>query len=135
MRKMKPGLILIILLMLLMGLSSCDLFVSFFGTTIDDRIDAFNDDTAAGNISKLYTHFHSDTADYTSMKNDPGTYWFGSVFESGAQIINYSVSGTTVTGTETGSDQSCVVEMKREGLDYKMNKVYVGGVLEVKKVE
>lgn len=134
MKKMKLGLIVIVLL-LLMGLSSCDLFVSFFGTTIDDRIDAFNDDSSAGNLSKLYTHFHSDTVDRDSMKNDPVNYWNGTVFYNEAEIINYSVSGTTVNGIEDFGDQSCVVEMKREGLDYMMYHVDVDGSAVVRKIE
>jgi len=66
MKKMKIAMIFMVLLFLA-GLSSCDLFVSFFGTTIDDRIDAFRDDVESaqniGNYSNLYTHFHSDTID------------------------------------------------------------------------
>lgn len=115
MKKIKLFLVLIVLV-LLTGLSSCDLFVSFFGTTIDDRIEAFNDDVAAGNYSELKSHFHSDTVQRDDMTE---TYWTTKIqFANKTQIVNYSVSGTTVTGFEDYQGDEVVLAMKREGLDY-----------------
>jgi len=134
MTKKKLGLVLIVIV-LLAGFNSCDLFVSFFGTTIDERIDAFNDDVADANWNKLYTHFHSDTIDRDTMKNDPAGYWDSSPFWNGAEIVNFSVSGTTVTGIESFGDQGVTVEMKREGLDYMMYHLTVDGGFDIRKID
>lgn len=125
MKKTKLILILTVVF-LLAGLSSCDLFVNFFGTTIDERIDAFNDDAKDGNLSKLYTHFHSDTKERDDMKNDPDTYWYNSPMASENYIDSYSVSGDDVDGKMT-SDQDVNVKMKRDGLDYMMFEMTIDG--------
>src|SRR6056297_2499310 len=61
---------LLFLLTFLFTLGSCDMFINWFGTSIEARVEAFKDDLSAGNYSSLYKHFHSDTELRSSMKND-----------------------------------------------------------------
>jgi len=123
MKKIKTGLLLAILAALVFGMGSCDLF---FGTSIEERIEAFNDDVAAGNLSRLYTHFHPDTVDRDTMVNTPVTYWDNTPFGSGNQIASYSISGDTVTGSLSISG-TITVEMKKDGLDYMILSMTISG--------
>lgn len=120
MKKIKTGLLLLILTALVFGMGSCDLF---FGMSITERIDAFNDDVAAGNWSSLYTHFHPDTLERDDMTAE---YWSNTPFASGNQIVNYSVNGDTVSGSLSISG-TITVEMKKDGLDYMMYHVTIPG--------
>jgi len=132
MKKTKLILILTVVF-LLTGLSSCDLFVNFFGTTIDERIDAFNDDAKDGKYSSLYKHFHSDTEERDEMKND-STYWDSWPMASDNYFDTYSVSGDEVDG-KMDSGQDFDVKMKRDGLDYMMYQLTIDGGFKVRKIE
>lgn len=131
MKKTKTGVLLLILAALIFGMGSCDLF---FGMSIPERIDAFNDDVAAGNLSRLYTHFHSDAEDLYDMRTDPSGYWGTTVFNSTDALIgSYSVNGDTVTGTIYGNP--VIVQMKKDGLDYMILSISYNGEIIAKTVE
>jgi len=142
MKIIKTGMILMVVLFIA-GLSSCDLFVSFFGTTIDERVDSFRDDVDDAQLSQdysdLYTHFHSDTIDRDLMKNDPNGdtgYWSDLPFyhDTGDNISTYSVSGTSVSGSME-SPNSFTMEMKKEGLNYMIYHIDIDGAPIVRKIE
>ena len=120
-------------------LGSCEMFSSWFGTSIDDRVDAFNDDLSAGKYSQLYKHFHNDTVDKTEMKNDPDGYWSATPIYTSSNINDYSVSGDTVTGTvETANDpnQPFTMNMEKDGMEYYIRKLnFEGWTGEIKKLD
>jgi len=70
------------------------------------------------------------------MRTDPDGYWSLSPFYggSGDNISTYSVSGTSVSGSME-SPNSFTMEMKREGLDYKIYSLNIGGSWKAKKIE
>lgn len=127
-RMMKTWNILILtsMLLLVFAMASCNLF---FGTSIEERIDEFNSDVAAGNWDILYIHFHPDTQDRVEMKNipvdDPANpddedgYWPNAPFWSGDEIQSYTVSGDTASGIMS-SGNTVSIEMKQDGWDYKI---------------
>ncbi len=120
MKKIKTGLLLAILAALVFGMGSCDLF---FGTSIEERIEAFNDDVAAGNLSQLYTHFHPDTLERDDMTS---AYWSNTPFGSGNQIVSYSISGDTVNGSLSFGG-TITMEMKKDGMDYLIYHMTISG--------
>jgi len=130
---------LLFLLTFLFTLGSCDMFVNWFGTSIEGRVDAFDDDLSAGNYSSLYKHFHSDTVDRDNMKTDPTGYWTPTPIYPNGNINNYSVSGDTVTGTvDTDGDpnQSFTMEMKKDGMEYFIRTLnFAGWPGEIKKLD
>jgi len=124
----------LVVLVMLMGFGSCDMFVNFFGTTIDERIDSFNDDAKAGNYSSMYSHFHSDTKERDDMKNDPNTYWNTTPMASENYIDSYSVSGDTASGKLKSGD-TFSAEMKRDGLDYLIYQMDFGTGFDIRRIE
>src|SRR6056297_3537052 len=120
---------LLFILIFLFTLGSCDMFVNWFGTSIADRVDAFDDDLSAGSYSELYKHFHSDTVDRDSMKNDPTGYWPTTSIYPDGNIKNYSVNGDTVTGTvwNGSADLSFSMDMEKDGMDYFIRTLEISG--------
>ena len=130
---------ILFVLAFMLTLGSCEMFINWFGTSIEDRVEAFNDDLSAGKYSVLYKHFHSDTVDRYDMKNDPTNYWDPTPIYPNGNINNYSVSGDTVTGTvDTNGDpnQPFTMEMKKDGMDYYIRKLnFDGWGGEIKKLD
>ena len=128
---------LLFIFTLLFTLGSCDMFINWFGTSIESRVDAFDDDLSAGNYSGLYKHFHSDTVDRDNMKTDPSGYWTPTPIYPNGNINNYSVSGDTVTGTVwNGSDDlSFSMDMKKDGMEYFIRRLDITGSPEIKKLD
>ena len=128
---------LLFILILLFSLGSCDMFINWFGTSIESRVDAFDDDLSAGNYSGLYKHFHSDTVDRDNMKTDPTGYWTPTPIYPNGNINNYSVSGDTVTGTVwNGSTYlSFTMDMKKDGMEYFIRRLDINGSPEIKKLD
>lgn len=139
--------LVIIGLIILPVLGSCDMFVNWFGTTVSGRVDSFNRDLTNGNYDQLYTHFSSDIDHYDSMKGSSSeTYWEGTDFYPNTgtppteyvSIKNYS-GDDPVTGVLSDSsidfDKSFKFEMVREGMVYYIKKAYVEGTLEVRELK
>ena len=129
---------LLFLLTFLFTLGSCDMFINWFGTSIEDRVDAFNDDLSAGNYSSLYKHFHSDTELRSSMKNDSTNFWnttsIGPDYAP-CRIKSYS-PGDTVTGTiYNGSDLSFSMDMETDGMEYYIRTLKIGSSPEIRKLD
>ena len=128
---------LLFLLTFLFTLGSCDMFINWFGTSIEGRVDAFDDDLSAGNYSGLYKHFHSDTVDRDNMKTDPDGYWTTTSIYPEGNIKTYSVSGDTVTGTVwNGSDDlSFSMDMKKDGMEYFIRTLEISGSPDIRKLD
>ncbi|MCF7948154.1 MAG: hypothetical protein K9M94_06165 [Spirochaetia bacterium] len=127
------------LLTFLFTLGSCDMFINWFGTSIEGRVDAFNDDLSAGNYSSLYTHFHSDTELRTSMKNDALKFWDGTIIgpaNAPCKIVSYS-AGDTVTGTIRNKydDFYFSMDMKKDGMEYFIRTLTIGSSTEIRKLD
>ena len=130
---------LLFILILLFSLGSCDMFINWFGTSIEGRVDAFDDDLSAGNYSSLYKHFHSDTEDRVEMKNESTTFWNLTSIGPNAgtsRITNYS-SGDTVTGNINNSngDFSFSMDMKKDGMEYYIRTLKIGSSPEIRKLD
>jgi len=130
---------LLFLLTFLFTLGSCDMFINWFGTSIEGRVDAFDDDLSAGNYSGLYKHFHSDTVDRDNMKNDPTIFWNDTAVSSAygtSSITNYS-SGDTVTGTirNNNGDLSFSMDMKKDGMEYFIRTLEISGSPDIRKLD
>ncbi len=130
---------ILFVLAFMLTLGSCEMFINWFGTSIEDRVEAFNDDLSAGKYSVLYKHFHSDTVDRYDMKNDSTNFWNNTAVSptyGTSRITNYS-SGDTVTGTINNSndDQSFSMEMKKDGMDYYIRTLEVSGSPDIRKLD
>ena len=125
------------ILTILFTLGSCEMFTNWFGTTIEDRVDAFDDDLSAGNYSSLYKHFHSDTVDRDNMKTDPDGYWSATPIYTSSNIKNSSVSGDTVTGTvwNGSADLSFTMNMKKDGMEYFIRSLEIDGSPDIRKLD
>ena len=125
------------ILTILFTLGSCEMFTNWFGTTIEGRVDAFDDDLSAGNYSSLYKHFHSDTVDRTEMKNVSEDYWSTTSIYPEGNIKNYSVSGDTVNGTvwNGSADLSFTMNMKKDGMEYFIRSLEIDGSPDIRKLD
>ena len=123
------------LITLILSLGSCNMFIDWFGTTIEDRVDSFNDDLSAGKLLQLYKHFHSDTKMRSDMQTE--NFWINSPLNyEGTYIVNYNVSGDTVTGTiNNGSNLNFTMEMKKDGLEYYILTLDIGSSYEIRKLQ
>lgn len=121
-------------LLFLLTLGSCDMFINWFGTTIEDRVEAFNDDLEAKNWGQLYKHFHNDTEDRSIMDE---TYWVGTALHDEGSITSYSISGETVNGMVWNGtvNKSFNMDMKKDGLDYYIRRLDIEGNPEIKKLD
>jgi hypothetical protein len=113
--------------LLILALQSC----SLFGTSIDARIDMFEDDLNYDR-SNLYTNLHPDeTSDYDALKSPLA--WAG-WFPTGSipyDIYNRSESGDTVDATIAGDGypaRQIIFYMSKDGLfDWKIESVWLEG--------
>lgn len=125
---------------LILTLGSCEMFINWFGTSIEDRVEAFNDDLSAGKYSVLYKHFHYDTVDRTDMKDDPTEYWKDTPIapENGTSKITSYSSGDTVTGNINNTnigDKPFSMEMKTDGMEYYIRTLKIGDSPEIRKLD
>lgn len=130
--------LLILLITLFIG--SCDMFVNWFGTTVEGRVDGFNRDLTDGNYSSLYKHFSSDIDDYNTMKNTGSVYWDDTSFwpSSGSYVTIESYSGEDpVTGTLKDGTVSKTFKLylTQKGLVYYIKRAYVNDVIQVRKLD
>lgn len=128
---------ILFMLAFMLTLGSCEMFINWFGTTIENRVDAFNDDLKAERWSELYKHFHSDTVDRTEMKNDPIGFWSStSIYNADSRIVSYS-SGDTVTGTiyNGSTNLTFSMEMKKDGMDYYIRTLEISGSPDIRKLD
>jgi hypothetical protein len=130
---------ILFVLAFMLTLGSCEMFINWFGTSIEDRVEAFNDDLSAGKYSVLYKHFHSDTVDRYDMKNDASKFWDDTAVSSAygtSRVTSYS-SGDTVTGTinNNNGDQSFSMEMKKDGMDYYIRTLEISGSPDIRKLD
>lgn len=130
---------ILFILIFMLTLGSCEMFINWFGTSIESRVEAFNDDLSAGRYSQLYEHFHSDTADRTDMKNDPTTFWnntFVGPDNAPAKIVSYS-SGDTVTGQieNINTSRSFSMQMKKDGMEYFIRTLEITGSEDIRKLD
>lgn len=127
--------VFISVLLFLLTLGSCDMFINWFGTTIEDRVEAFNYDLEANNWGQLYKHFHTDTEDRSIMN---AAYWEGTPLYDEGSITSYSTSGTTVTGivyTTGDPNRTFTMDMKTDGMEYFIRRLDIDGNPEIKKLE
>jgi hypothetical protein len=107
--------------LLVLALESCTLF----GTSIDDRLDMFEDDLNNADRSGAYTNFHPDTEAYATAGVLDGfwPYALGSY-----AIYDRDISGDSVTATIAGSGgyaaRSIKFNMAKDGLfDWKIMSI------------
>ena len=129
-----------LVLSLVLFLGSCEMLGLVGGTSIEERVDAFNDDLSGGNYSRLYTHFHPDTVDRESMENDPSGFWSKTAVASDYApntITDYSFSGDTVSGTISNDNGSLgfTMDMQKDGSDYYIRVLAISGSPEIRKID
>lgn len=135
---MKTNRLLILLLIVLtIVLGSCEMFINWFGTTIDGRVDAFDKEINRGDVSQYYKHFHDDTQEKSLMKDDPNNFPWNILDDNNADIITYNVSGETVTGSmdSDGDPFDFTMQMKKDGLDYYIRSLVIGGSYDIRKLQ
>ncbi|MFW6361745.1 MAG: hypothetical protein ACOC2R_08350 [Spirochaetota bacterium] len=130
---------ILFVLAFMLTLGSCEMFINWFGTSIEDRVEAFNDDLSAGKYSVLYKHFHSDTVDRYDMKNAPSAYWnttFVGPDNAPARILSYS-SGDTVTGQieNSSTSKSFSMQMKKDGMEYFIRTLEISESEDIRKLD
>lgn len=102
-------------------LGSCQVAGLLFGVTIDQRIKEFSDGYTGGSYATLYTNFSDNTTQKSAMK-DP-TFWDTTPFAAINQpqaISTYSVSSSTVTGnfSNTNGSFDLSMQMEQSGTDW-----------------
>ena len=127
----------IALLLPLLFFHSC----GFFGITIEERIQSFEDDLNLIDRSDAYLNFHpSLTTDYDEIKNP--AYRFNPVFPNNMTYIPYTITiiddsaAIAVTGTINssgwGGDRAITFKMALDGIDWMIEEIpylygYVSG--------
>ena len=121
---------------LMMAVYSCTMGGS---VSIPDRINDFMRDVNAGNYSSLYTHFHPTLTDqYNFIK--PSAFWDSPGMFPDAERPSYVLGAivpagetveTIITSDAAYNNTSIKFDMAKDGDDYMIKSLTIGGVLKV----